>query len=192
MLLKNNIAVLVRPEFLPAVLGDVVGEEKTAANFVGELTKLKRYARRIPTAGVQFVAHDLQAALKKKSAGAFEVPNDIEFTMEARKDPEFHLRAKFSSATAAKDFVGWWDGEARDLVKGNAFTRVAIGGIFDDIEVEQSGREVTIWGEFERVQIQLILKMAGSEVEKHQAKLNKQQRKREAARKRRLEEGAPP
>lgn len=187
VLLKENIAVLVRPEFLPAVLGEEVGEEKTAANFVGELTKLRRYARRIPTAGVQFVAHDLHAAFKTKSVGAFALPNDLEFTMEARKNPEFHSRATFQSVTAAKGFMAWWNGEARDLVDGNFTMKLLVGGILDDIEIKQAGREVTIWGELERSQIELILKTVGSVVEKHQAKLNRQQKKRDAAREARQE-----
>jgi len=193
VLLEKNIAVLVRPEFLPAVLGEEVGKEKTAANFVGELTKLRRYARRIPTAGVQFVAHDLHAALKKTSAGSFDLPNDIEFTMEARKNPEFHLRLKFIDTTGAKGFVGWWNGKFRDFIDGNLTAKIMLGGLIDDIEVEQTRREVTIWGELERSQIELILKTMGSVVEKEQKRVQKRQRKSDAARKSRQERrGATP
>lgn len=192
VLLKGNIAVLVRPEFLPAVLGDEVGKEKTAANFVGELTKLRRYARRIPTAGVQAVAHDLHAALKKTSTGSFELPNDIEFTMEARKNPEFHLRLKFMNAAGAKTFLGWWNGKFRDFIDGSLTTKMMLGGIIDDIEVEQKRREVTIWGELERAQIELILKTMGSVVEKEQKRVQKQRRKRDAANKARQERRGTP
>lgn len=191
VLLKKNIAVLVRPEFLPAVLGEEVGKEKTAANFVGELTKLRRYARRIPTAGVQFVAHDLHAALKKKSAGSFDLPNDIEFTMEARKNPEFHLRLEFIDTAGAKAFLGWWNGKFREFIDGNLTAKIMLGGLIDDIEVEQTRREVTIWGELERSQIELILKTMGSVVEKEQKRVQKSQRKRDAARRSRQERRAP-
>ncbi len=183
VLLKKNIAVLVRPEFLPAVLGEEVGKEKTAANFVGELTKLRRYARRIPTAGVQFVAHDLHAALKRKSAGSFDLPNDVEFTMEARKNPEFHLRLEFINSGGAKAFLGWWNGNFRDFIDGNLTAKMMLGGLIDDIEVEHTRREVTIWGELERSQIELILKTMGSVVEKEQKRVQKARRKREAERK---------
>jgi hypothetical protein len=188
VLLKENIAVLVRPEFLPAVLNEgEVGKEKTAANFVGELTKLRRYAARIPTAGVQFVANDLHAALKKTSAGSFDLPNDIEFTMEARKDPEFHLRLEFIDAAGAEAFLGWWNGEFRDFIDGNLTAKIMLGGLIDDIEVEQDRREITIWGELERAQIELILKTMGSIVEKEQERVQKQQEQRDAARKSREE-----
>lgn len=193
VLLEKKIAVLVRPEFLPAVLGETVGEEKTAANFVGELTKLRRYARRIPTAGVQFVAHDLHAALKRKSTKSFALPNDVEFTMEARKDPEFHLRLKFMAGSDAKGFVKWWNEGLRKAIDGNLTAKIMVGGIIDDIEIKQDRRQVTVWGELERSQIELILTTMGSVVAREQERLRKKERKRKAAqKKKRLEQGLEP
>lgn len=181
VLLDDNVAVLVRPEFLPAVLREEVGEEKTAANFVGELTKLKRYARRIPTAGVQFVAHDLHAALKRKNDGRGNpIPNDFEFTMEAQKDPEFHFRLGYLESSDAKAFITFWQGDLRKAIDNNISAKIMLGGVIDDIEVEQKGREVTVWGELERAQIELILKTVASLVEKEQARLRARQKKRQA------------
>lgn len=192
VLLEKKIAVLVRPEFLPAVLNEDVGEEKTAANFVGELTKLRRYARRIPTAGVQFVAHDLHAALKRsKSRSGNVLPNDVEFTMEAQKDPEFHIRLKYPKGTDASAFVTFWNGDLRKAIDGNITARLMLGGVIDDIEVERKGREVTVWGELDRAQIELILATTASLVEKEQARIQAKQKKRRAkAKKKALEEAA--
>ncbi len=191
VLLEKKIAVLVRPEFLPAVLNEEVGEEKTAANFVGELTKLRRYARRIPTAGLQFVAHDLHAALKRsKSKSGNVLPNDIEFTMEAQKDPEFHFRFTYPTGTDASAFVTFWNGDLRKAIDGNITAKIMLGGIIDDIEVERRGREVTVWGELERAQIELILTTMASVVEKEQARVQAEQKKRRAAAKKKAgEEG---
>lgn len=181
VLLEDKIAVLVRPEFLPAVLREEVGEAKTAANFVGELTKLKRYARRIPTAGLQFVAHDLHAALKrKKDPAGMAIPNDIEFTMEAQKNPEFNIRFKYLASSEAKSFIEFWNGRFREFIDSNLTTKIMLGGVIDDIEVEQDGREVTLWGELDRTQIELILKTMSSVVEKEQARIQAQQKKRRA------------
>ena len=181
VLLENKVAVLVRPEFLPAILREEVGEEKTAANFVAELTKLRRYARRIPTAGVQFVAHDLHAALKRKKGKYFELPNDVEFTMEARKNPEFFVRFKFASVSAAEAFVTWWNTGFREYINGNITTKIMLGGVVDDIEVVQERRSVTVWGEFGRTQIELILTTMASVVEKEQAKIRERAEKRRKA-----------
>ncbi len=193
VLLEEKIAVLVRPEFLPAILQEEVGDEKTAANFVAELTKLRRYASRIPTAGVQAVAHDLHAALKRKSAGAFELPNDLEFTVEARKAPEFNIRLQFVGAAGAQAFVGWWNGQFRDFIDGNLTAKIMLGGLIDDIEVEQKGREVTVWGELEQAQVELILTTVGSMVEKEQARVRERAAERRAAAEREQPEaGEPP
>ncbi|MEM6296973.1 MAG: hypothetical protein AAGA54_37255 [Myxococcota bacterium] len=191
VLLKKKVAVLVRPEFLAAVTGEEVGEEKTAANFVSELTKLRRYSRRIPTAGMQFVANDLHAALKRKTAGSFELPNDIEFTMEAQKDPEFHMRFKFASGSAAKDFVKWWNGKFRDVIDGNLTAKIMFGSVIDDIEVERKNREVTMWGELSRSQIELILTTSASQVKKEQARLKKKRRALEKKRAAQEKDAAP-
>lgn len=171
VLLEKNIAVLIRPEFLPAVLEEQVGETKTAANFVGELTKLRRYAGRIPTAGVQFVAHDLHAALKRSNDGRGNpIPNDVEFTMEAQNDPEFHVRFDYVTTADAQSFMHFWHNDLRKAVDGNITAKIMLGGMLDDIEVERSGTEVTIWGELAQEQIELILTTMASVVERQQAR----------------------
>ncbi len=189
VLLEKKVAVLVRPEFLPAVLGENVGEEKTAANFVGELTKLRRYARRMPTAGLQFVAHDLHAALKRTSTSKFDLPNDIELTIEAQKDPEIHIRMKFTTASGAKGFVTWLKTDIRDWL-----AQYFLAGVFDALEIEQKNRELTIWGELDEMQMNIILPTAAGAVEKEQARVRKRAKKRRAAaeKKKREAEGAAP
>ncbi len=192
VLLKKKVAVLVRPEFLAAVVGDEVGEEKTAANFVSELTKLRRYSRRIPTAGLQFMAHDVLASVKRKSAGGFELPNDVEFTMEAQPDPEFHLRLKFSSIVAAKQFVSWWNVGFRKFIDGNLTAKIMLGSVIGDIEVSRSRAEVRLWGELEKSQIELILTSAASVVEREQARYRKRRKKKKKAQEESGESATPP
>ena len=189
VLLEKKLALFVQPKFLPAILNEDSGDEKTSANFVGELSKLRRYARRLPTTGVQFVAHDLHAALKRKSVGPFDLPNEFEFTMEARKTPEFHVRAKFAAVSDAKSAVDAWNGPIREFILGNLAWKIAVGSIIDDVEVEQNGREVTMWGELERKQVELLLQSAASQTKKEQERVQKLQRKRRAAAKKKAAEG---
>ncbi|MCR9162243.1 MAG: hypothetical protein ACE37F_30940 [Nannocystaceae bacterium] len=184
VLLDTKIALLIRPEFIPAVLREDVGEEKTAANYVGELTKLRRYARRIPTAGLQFVAHDLHAALKRTSTNKFELPNNVEVTIEAQPDPEFHARLDFIGASGAEGFVGFLKADVREWL-----AQFYLAGLFDELEIERNGRKVTVWGEFTKTQMSLILPSAASAIQKEQDRVRARQKKRRAAAEKKAAEG---
>ncbi len=179
---EDKVAFYLRKEFLPAVLQEETGTQKTTANFISKMTKLKKYAQRIPTAGLQFEAHDLHAALKRTHMGKFELPDHIELTIEAEVDPEINLSMTFSSIVAAKEFETWW-GE----LEKNITVRATVGGVLDDVELTQSGKEVTAWVELERKQTELFLRLIGSEVAQFQERAAK---KREAEMKAAAEKAA--
>jgi hypothetical protein len=88
------------------------------------------------------------------------------------------VRFKFANAGSAKRFVGWWNEKVRGLIDGNLTAKIMLGGIFDEIELEQDRRQVTLWGELERTQVEIILKTMASVVEKEQARIRARHRKR--------------
>jgi hypothetical protein len=181
---QDNVAFYMREEFLAAITKEETGEEKTTANFISKMSKLKKFAQRIPTAGLQFEAHDLHAALKRKSTGKFELPDHLELTIEAQADPEINIVASFQSVVAAKEFMNWWDNEFRKLIDDNVAIRFWAGSLIDAIEVTRNEKDVQGWGELERAQTEMILKTIGAEVAEFQkgaAKKREAQKKAAAA-----------
>jgi hypothetical protein len=184
---EDKVAFYLRKEFLPAVLQEETGEEKTTANFISKMTKLKRYAQRIPTAGVQFEAHDLHAALKRTRGSKFEIPDDVELTIEAQADPEVNIYLHFSSVVAAKEFMTWWEAGVRKAIDENFQLKLLVGGLIDTVEVTREGAQVQVWAELERKQTELILKTIGAKVSEFQERAAK---KREAQMKAAAEKAA--
>ena len=173
---KDKVAFYVRKEFLPAVMREEAGEGKSTANFITKLTKLKRYARRIPTAGVQFEAHDLHAALKKTRGRQFELPDDLEATVEARADPELNIYLTFKTVLAAKEFEKWFKKDLGEAIDGSLTLKITVGSVYDQVEFTREGKNVTIWTELTRGQTETILKTVAKSVKDFQAQARKRRR----------------
>lgn len=156
VLLEDKIAVYVREEFLPNILANEVGEDKTAGNYVANLTNLRKFAARQPTAGLQVVLKDLHRALKK-SGVPFKLPDSIEMSAEAAEDPELLIRGEFSSVVEAKAFEQWWKIKVPTFFDKSFQLKIAKGMFYDAVEIERDGKEIRLWARFDRKQATLLL-----------------------------------
>jgi hypothetical protein len=154
MLLEDGIAVYVRPEFVEHVLAAEAGDTKTAGNYVANLTKLRKFAGQVPTAGLQVVLKDLRSAIKKSKL-PFAMPDTIELTAEAAEDPELLVRFEFAQLVDAKAFELWWKNEMPKLIPAAA--RMLIGGTIDQLKISREGKEVHLWSRFDSKQATMLL-----------------------------------
>jgi len=165
-----KIAAYIREEFVPALLKEEVGEEKTASNYVANLAKLRQFAARIPSAGFQFLQRDIHVALKRVRGLEFPVPDSIEVTMEAAADPELMLRATFLDELDARQTELWLTERLAQIIEGNLLLRLQAKWLYELIEVERNGKELTLWGRLDAGQTKLLLKLAADQVAKVQRK----------------------
>jgi hypothetical protein len=156
VLLEDKIAVYVREEFLPHILQDEVGEDKTAGNYVANLTKLRTFAARQPTAGLQVVLKEMKRALKKSTL-PFEIPDTIELSAEAVEDPELLIRGEFSSVVEAKAFEKWWNETVPAFFDKSLQLKIAKGMFYDPVEIERDDKEIKLRAQFTTKQATLIL-----------------------------------
>lgn len=160
VLLEDKIAVYVRDEFLPHVLAEEVGEDKTAGNYVANLTKLRKFAARQPTAGLQVVLKDLRRALKKAKL-PFEMPDSIEMSAEAAEEPELLIRGEFSSVVEAKAFEKWWTTDVPAYFDKSLQLKIVKGMFYDAVELTRDDKEIRLWAKFDTRQAALILTFIG-------------------------------
>lgn len=183
VLLEDKVAVYVREEFLPNILADEVGDEKTAGNYVANLTKLRRFSERQPTAGMQVVLKDLRRALKRAKL-PFELPDSIELSVEAAEEPELLVRGEFSNVVEAKAFEKWWKETVPETLGATLQGKIARSMFYDPVTLERDGKEVRLWAEFETKQAAQILTMIADSNAKY---LKKSPEELEALRKQRKE-----
>jgi hypothetical protein len=156
VLLEDKIAVYVREEFLPHILEEEVGDDKTAGNYVANLTKLRTFAARQPTAGMQVVLKDMNRAIKKSKL-PFELPDTIELSAEAVEDPELLVRGEFASVVEAKSFEKWWKEAVPAYLDSSLQLKIAKGMIYDPVEIERNDTEIKLRAQFTKKQATLIL-----------------------------------
>jgi hypothetical protein len=185
VLLDNGIAVYVLPQFLPHVLGEKeLGDEKTSGNFVGNLTRLKRFAARQPTAGLQFVATDIRRSIKLTRGIPFELPDRIELVAEAESAPELLLTLGFETMVDAKAFEQWWTHELAKTIDGNLTMKLTVKPYYEMLEVERKGKELRMWARFSQAQTEQILGLISDFVVRG---LRKSPEEMEAARQQRID-----
>ena len=163
LLLEDRVAVYVRDEFVDAIIG--AGEEgagadaKTLGNFVANLTKLRRFAARIPAAGLQLKWKDIHAALKRVRGLPFPLPDDFELTAEASEDPEVLVRLEFLSAQDAKNFQRFYENELAQVIDQNMALRFAVKSIYEATQTERNGKELRLWTELTTKQLETLLQV---------------------------------
>jgi hypothetical protein len=159
VLLDNGISVYVLPTFLPYVMGDKqIGDEKTSGNFVGNLTRLKRFAARQPTAGLHFVATDIRRSIKRTNL-PFELPNRFELLAEAESSPELSILFGFETAVDAKAFEQFWTGPVAKAIDDNVAMRWTVKPFYEMLELTRDGKEVRLWARFSQEQTEKILEL---------------------------------
>lgn len=156
VLLEDHIAVYVRDEFLRHIIAPEPGDEKTAGNFVANLVKLRSFAARQPTAGLQVVMKDLRASLKRAKL-PFTVPDGIELSAEATEDPELLVRVEFSEIVDAKAFEKFWREDVGKLFDSRIELKLVKGIIYDPVELARKNTDVQMWSRFDAKQAKMIL-----------------------------------
>jgi hypothetical protein len=164
VLLPDKIAVYAHKKFLPHVLSGPKGEDKTAGNFVANLTQMKRYAARQPGSGLQLKVSEFQRAFKIGRVSA-DVPLDriseAELSVEASRDPQLVLRVEFVDLVSAKKAELLWTTTLKALIDDKIAIRIYVGPIYDSAKFERSGKSITIRGQFNETQIVWLLDQVG-------------------------------
>lgn len=168
VLLEDKVAVYVRDEFVDAIINSDGGDAKTLGNFVANLTNLKRFAARIPAAGLQLKWKDIHAALKRVRGLPFPLPDDFELTAEASETPEVLLRLEFLSAVDAKEFEKFYRETLPREIDKNMMLRFTVKSIYDAMEVERSGKELKLWTELTTKQLETLLQVIAQQNAKYQ------------------------
>jgi hypothetical protein len=172
VLLPDNLAVYVHDKFLPHVLEGPTGEEKTAGNFVANLTRMKKYAARQPGSGLQLMATDIQRAFKLRR-GIEGLPLDkldgFEVSVEASTEPEMVIRATFVDVASAKLAETFWKETFKGIIDAKLSLKFVVGPIYDQTTVERDREKLVLRGEFTEEQITQVLDM----IAKSSAKMTK-------------------
>lgn len=167
---EHNFAAYIREEYVPALLKDDAGPEKTATNFVANLAQLRRFAARIPSAGFQFLQKDIYAALKSVKGLPFPMPDALEVTMEAASDPELLLKATFLRPEDAVATERWLREDLKELINSNLIYKLKMKWIYELFEFELEGRDLKLWAQLDADQTKLLLTLAADLVAKVQRK----------------------
>lgn len=166
----TKIAAYIREEYVPALLKEEAGPEKTASNYVANLSKLRRFAGRIPSAGFQFLQRDIYAALKSVRGLPFPLPDALEVTMEAAEAPELLIRATFLNEGDAKATELWMRNELPRIINSNILYKLKMKWIYELFEIERDGADLKLWAQLDEDQTKLLLTLASDLVAKVQRK----------------------
>ncbi len=162
VLLDDRVAVYVREEFLPHILTGPEGATKTSGNFVANLTRMRRFAAREPTAGMQVVMKDIHAALRRVRGLPFPMPDHVVVTVEASRDPTLVVEATFLSRDDAKAFATWYRRDLARILDETWTIKAVAGWIYRLLELERRGARVRIAGTFTTKQADTVLDMLAS------------------------------
>jgi hypothetical protein len=187
VLLEDNIGVYVREEFLPHVLSGEHGSARTAGNYVANLAKLRRFANRLPTVGLQVVLKNIRQSVHRRggSSTRLELPDNLELTAEATPNPEVMAKLSFASEAHARTALAWWNTQFKDWIDHRDFvTRSILQSLFNQVSVDHKGAELVFWTRMQDAQIEGILGLIADGVAKG---LRKSPAEIEAARKQRIE-----
>jgi len=165
VLLEDKIAVYVREEFLPHVLGDEESADApTAGGYVANLTKLRRFASRQPTSGMQIVIKDIRAAVKQSRGFKFQLPDRLEVSVEATEEPEVLVRMEWPDVVEAKAFELFWRDDIPRVIDRYKVPLVFNPkSYYDQIEVSQDAGKVDLWARFDTGQASTILDLVAQQ-----------------------------
>jgi hypothetical protein len=198
VLIEDKVAVYVREEFLPHVLADddAAAEEPTSGSYVANLAKLRKFASRQPTAGMQVVMKDLRAAAKRTKGLPFQLPDRIELSVEATEEPELLVRADWPELVETKAAENWWKNDLPRILDGNLKAKPFKWMVYDVVDARRKQNTLELWARFETDQASMILGIIGDQLSKIMKKtpqeLAAQQRERLEAKRKREEKRQSP
>lgn len=158
--LEDDLAVYVREEFLPNIIeGPADDDRKTAGNFVANLTKLRRFARRQPKSALQIVVSDVRKNIRKNPL-PFEIPDEFEISVSSELNPQVLIRTKFDTVEDARLAEKWWAKDLLDKINSNFTLRLQAKPMYVLFELEREGRSVRLSGQLSTDQAKLIMEFA--------------------------------
>jgi hypothetical protein len=171
VMLEDDIAVYVREEFLPHVLGEEKeGEDpsapSTSGGYVANLAKLRKFASRQPTSGMQVVMKDLRAATKNVKGLPFQLPDRIELSVEATEEPELLVRMDWPELVEAKAAELWWNDDLPKFLDGNIRAKPFKWMVYDVVEAKRKQNSMELWARFETEQAAMILGIIADQTSK--------------------------
>lgn len=161
----DKTGVYVREEFLDQILsGPSANGAKTSGNYVANLSRLRKFAKAEPRAGLLLEVRDLRNALKRvrmKNGGKlpFEFPDDIEIMAEADENPELVVKLGFLTEDEAKLAEQFWNEQVADLFAKNLTYKFLFGAIYAKTSLERDGKRVILRADLNEAQIRQILQL---------------------------------
>lgn len=185
--LDDDVAVYVREEFLPAILGGPdAAKGNTAGNFVANLTKLRSFAAREPRAGLQLVLKDIRASVKLKKEPPFPIPNNLELMAEAAPAPELVVKSEYLDDVEAAQMERQWTTDLPQFIDDKVpfYARFMVRSFYEATEIARDDKALNLRADFTKAQAKFILEQIA---EQSSRMLRRTPEQLEAARKRREE-----
>ena len=131
--LDDKRAVYIRPEYLQAVIDGPRKGKGSSKNFVAQVTRMRRYARSEPSAGMHFVAKNIGRAARGVSVDGERVeltpPTRIEGVIRASRSPVAAISVEFEDPADAETAQKLWDGPLKSFVTDFKASRAPIPGM---------------------------------------------------------------
>jgi hypothetical protein len=161
----DKTGVYVREEFLDQILGGPSTDgAKTSGNYVANLSRLRKFAKAEPRAGLLLEIRDLRNALKRvrmKNGGKlpFEFPDDIEIMAEAADDPEMVVKLGFLTEDEAELAEQFWNEQVAELFAKNLTYQFLFGAIYAKTSLERDGKRVILRADLNEAQTRQVLQL---------------------------------
>jgi len=158
----DKTAVYVREAFVDQVVaGPDSSKGKTSANFVANISKMRKYTYAEPKAGVQLVLEDIRSLIRI-SGLPFEIPSRAELMWEAAREPELVIKLDFLEPGHAESAERYWTtGLEADLRKVGAWD--VAGGMLTATKVERIDRQLVLRHQFNEAAARIVLQAIAKE-----------------------------
>ncbi len=156
LLEDEKVAMYVREEYLPQIIAGPDGSKKTASNFVANVSRMRRFTNKEPSAGLQLKFKDIRSMVKRARNLPFELPDDLEIMAEATKNPQIMVRLGFLEPTHAAAFADYWHTELREIIR-KPHIRFMIGSDYSNTEVAVQGKQVVLRNRLSEARTQFVL-----------------------------------
>ena len=111
------------------------------------------------------VTKGLRRAIKKEpkiggKALPFKFPDGFELSASASKEPEVVIRFDLADENEAKAAMKWWDDDLRAIIDDSFALKLQIGWVYDLLQAERVGAQLTLRGQMTTDQALKIMQFA--------------------------------
>lgn len=131
------------------------------------LRTLLRDANRKTAPLLHGLVDNLPAAVKS----VYEVPTSADFKLSGAGPFKLEFKTTHASAEAAEEFERWWTHDLHDAIEANLSAKLAFGQLYAATKVRRTGVSVQLRTRLKTEQLELILQVVGSGVEREQARV---------------------